>query len=414
MSLGVERLGLIQNLSVEESVDLLIHHTSGAKHSEKIRLLNAVGRVTAEDLFAPMSQPPFNRSPLDGYAVHHNDIRGASRDCPAVLPITQSIDAGALPMALNAGEAAQVATGAPLPRGATCVVRQEDTHSDGKTVRIFLAVGEYENYCLEGEDVRKGTQIVRRGQRLNCAHVAVLAGQGYAEVAVYSRPQIGILSTGSELISAGQPLEPGKIYDSNAYYLASRVQQLGGQALLSKSVGDDPDKLTGALLDLLSCDMLITTGGVSVGIRDYMPAVGKALNARELFHGVGMKPGSPAMALYKDGKLILCLSGNPFAAAASFEILGSPAVKKLSGDHVIFPQRIKGVLRGEFHKKNLVRRFVQARAEAGEIHLKGGRPGMIFSMTECNCLIDIPAHSPPLETGALVDAILFQEYPTHP
>jgi molybdopterin molybdotransferase len=404
----------MRNLTVEQSTELLIQHVSGPERSERAGLSDAVGRVAASDVFARIHQPPFNRSPLDGYAVRHDDTRGASRDRPAVLRVTQRVYAGSVPAGpLGAGEAALVTTGSPLPPGATCVVRQEDTGGDGETVRVFSPLGEYENYCREGEDLAAGTPIVKSGRRLNCAHAAVLAGQGYAEVEVCERPRIGILSTGNELVPVGRPLAPGKVYDSNGHYLASRVRQLGGRALLGGVVEDDPKKLASAVLDLLpACEMAVMTGGVSVGVRDHVPAAGKILGARELFRGVAMKPGSPAMALWKDGKLILCLSGNPFAAAVSFEILGGPAVKKLAGDGAVFPKRIKGVLRGEFGKKSDVRRFVRAKAEAGEICLPrgGDSPGMMFSMTGCDCVIDIPAHSPPLEMGDPVEAVLFQDY----
>ena len=404
----------MRNLTVEQSVELLIRYTSKTKYTEKAELLDAVGRVAAADIFARMNQPPFNRSPLDGYAVRHDAIQNSSPASPAILRVTRSVCAGTLPAEpLNAGEAVPVTTGAPLPSGATCVVRQEDTDGGGETVRVFSPLRRYENYCREGEDLREGTPIVKNGQRLNCAHAAVLAGQGYAEAEVYERPRIGILSTGNELIPAGWPFVPGKVYDSNGHYLASRVKQLGGRAVLGGRVDDDPEKLALAILDTLSaCDMVITTGGVSAGVHDYIPAAGKMLGARELCRGVDMKPGSPAMALLKNDRLVLCLSGNPFAAASSFEILGSPAVKKLTGDSVVLPRRIKGVLRSDFGKKSDVRRFVRGKAEAGEIRLPqgGDSPGMMFSMAECNCLVDIPSRSSPLQAGDRVCAVLFQEY----
>jgi molybdopterin molybdotransferase len=417
----------MRNLSVEQSVELLIRYAAASERFEKARLLDAVGRVAAKDVFARINQPPFNRSPLDGYAVRHGDIQDSSRDNPAILRVTQSIYAGSFPAgSLNPGEAAQVTTGSALPLGATCVVRQEDAEGGGETVRVFSPAGEYENYCREGEDVEKGEPIVKGGRRLNCAHIALLAGQGYDEVEVRKRPRIGILSTGSELIPAGLPLAPGKIYDSNGLYLASRVNQLGGLAVLDGSparvtglvtglVGDDQEELASAIFNLLpACDMVVTTGGVSAGVRDCIPAAGKLLGARELFRGVDMKPGGPAMALYKDDRLILCLSGNPFAAAASFEILGCPAVKTLAGDSRALPKRIKGVLRGAFNKKsvNKIRRFVRGWAEAGEIRLLPGEdsPSLIASMAGCNCLVDVPAHSSPLGPGDPVEAVLFQEY----
>ncbi|MDR1130941.1 MAG: molybdopterin molybdotransferase MoeA [Oscillospiraceae bacterium] len=411
----------MRNLSVEQSAEILVQHASKPKRSEKAALLDAAGRVAARDIFARINQPPFNRSPLDGYAVLHDDIRNSSRDSPAVLRVTERIfaGAGAFPAgALNAGEAALVTTGSPLPPGATCVVRQEDTDGGEETVRVFSPVGEYENYCWEGEDVREGTLIARGGQRLNCAHIAVLAGQGYTDAEVCERPRIGILSTGSELVPAGQLLAPGKIYDSNGYYLALRVRQLGAQSFLSGSADDDPEKLAAAIHGLLrACDMVITTGGVASGARDCVPAAGKALGAQELFRGVDMKPGAPAMALYKEDRLILCLSGNPFAAAASFEVLGGPAVKKLAGDCAVFPKRIKGILANSFSKKlfgkkNHIRRFVRGRAEGGEIYLLpgGDSPGIIASMTECNCLADTPAHSFSLNAGDPVDAVLLEDF----
>ncbi|MDR1048568.1 MAG: molybdopterin molybdotransferase MoeA, partial [Synergistaceae bacterium] len=367
------------------------------------------------DCFARTDQPPFDRSPLDGYAARHEDLAAAGPGTPAVLTVTQKIYAGDTPeKPVGPGEAARVATGAPLPPGTDCVAAQEDTDRGEERVEVYISLGRHQNYVFRGEDLRAGYRIVEKGTRLKSAHIGVLAGQGIRELQVFPRPRVGVLSVGSELCPFETPLRPlpGMIYDSNSWTLAARIREMGGEPRVAKRAEDDPSRIAAALEDLLEENVLVVTaGGVSVGERDYMPLAGERLGAAPLFHGLGYKPGGITLALLKSGKPILCLSGNPFAAFMSFELLAGPVLGKLAGLKEPRLARLRAVLRGDFPKPSPNRRFLRGRLSGGEVFVekKGHASGSLFSLTRCNCLIDIPAASPPLPDGSAVDVVPLQE-----
>jgi molybdopterin molybdotransferase len=366
--------------------------------------------VLAEDCFAGVAQPPFDRSPLDGYALRHSDAAASDRENPAVLTVSQHIYAGEAPKKpLAPGEAARVTTGAPLPVGATCVARQEDTDYGEGQVKIYVSLKKHQNYVPRGEDLPAGQLVAAKGARLNSAYIGVLAGQGLTHVRVYPCPHVGVLSCGSELAPAGAPLPFGMIYDSNGYTLAARIREWGGQVQAERGVADDPAQIAAALERLLARrDLVVTTGGASVGAHDYMPVAGEKLGGEVLFRGLGYKPGGVALALRRGDKLILCLSGNPFAALVSFELLAGPVFRKMAGQTDLSGRRVRALLRGSFPKASPSRRFLRAKLVGGEVFTErdGHHPGSFSSLTRCDCLIDIPAGSPPLSDGAAVEVLL--------
>lgn len=404
-------------LSVEDAVGLLLEHTVFPSQKEWVPILEAPGRICGEEVRASVNQPPFNRSPLDGFAVFHEDIAGAGKDCPVVLPVVETIYAGdSLKRPLKRGEAVRIMTGAPIPAGADCVVRQEDTDSsgnekDGEQVSVFVPLKRHQNYCFLGEDMKKGELIAPQGVLLTPALTGVLAGQGHGQVMVYRKPRIAILSTGSELTEPGKMLEPGKIYDSNRILLTAYAEKQGVDIVSSVSVPDNPEIIAQAIQKALeSSDLVVSTGGVSVGRHDYMEKAGKAAGAEILFHGVKVKPGSPLLAMKKDGKCIICLSGNPFAAFATFVLLVLPVIRKLQGSSQgMMPERTWGIMTDEFPKASPGRRFVRAFICDGKVGFPsmGHSSGMLSSLHLCNCLIDIPAGNQGLKEGDQVEVVRF-------
>ena len=300
--------------------------------AETLPLDDAVGRIAAEALSARMDQPPFDRSPLDGYALHSADTAGASREAPVTLPVVMKLYAGDAPASpLPAGCAARIMTGAPLPEGADCILMQELTDGGEDAVRLYAALKPEENVVFRGGDIAAGTVIAGAGTVLTPAHLGVLAGQGYAAVPVCKALTVGVLATGSELLAPGEAWTPGKIYDANGIQNAARLRQLGF-GVRRRHCSDDPEEIAGQMKELLAeCDAVITSGGVSVGQKDYLPAVLEALDADLLFAGVAQKPGSPMLAGTVGGKLVFCLSGNPFAAAATLEQYAIPALLRAAG-----------------------------------------------------------------------------------
>lgn len=394
----------MERISLEEAQSRLTSAQTCALPTESVALTEALNRVLAKDIRATIDQPPFDRSPLDGYALRSADLS----KIPITLPVTQRIYAGDAPEGpLTPGTAARVMTGAPLPGGTDCVLRQEDTDGGDFAVTAFARLKHHQNYVFAGEDVKSGQLLAAAGARLSPAHVGVLAAQGMLSVSVLRRARVALLSTGSELIPAGRPLSPGRIYDSNAPLLAARLAQLGAVPHICPAAPDGVEALAAALDGAWQdSDMMITTGGVSVGERDFMPRMADALGARLLFHGVSVRPGGPALALERDGKLLIALSGNPFAAAATFELLARPALEALSGSDWQ-PQRIPAVLDGDFPKPSPVRRFLRATLRGGTAFIGNSHAsGSLLSMIGSNCLIDVPAGSPPLHAGDPVTAWL--------
>lgn len=397
-------------LSLEDAQTILLDAAAPFQAVQSLPLLETAGRICAVNLRAVLDHPPFDRSPLDGYAVRHEDIAGAGEQTPARLRVTQRVYAGSAPeKPVRPGEAAVIATGAPIPDGADCVVRREDTDEGEPVVCVCKSVRKLQNYCFRGEDVHTGETLVRRGQRIDAAAIGALSAQGLTVATVFARPVLGVVSTGSELLAAGEPWSPGKIYDSNSNTLSARGMELGAEIAGGGAVADDPDCLVRRTAELLErCDLLVATGGVSVGDHDYMPDVGRILGARRLFHGVAMKPGSPVLALEKSGKLLVCLSGNPFAAAATFELLVAPVLRRLAGAVNPLPRIVEGVLRNPFGKASPGRRFLRARWTGdGVFQPEGGHEsGKLACLIGCNCLIDVPAGSPPLDAGATVRCVM--------
>ncbi len=396
-------------LEMESARDILLRRVNPIAQHETVSLSEAGGRIAFADIHASLDQPPFNRSPIDGYAAHHLDLAEASENNPAILRVTQTIYAGDAPRGyLARGESARVTTGASLPAGATCVAWQEDAKEHGDMVHLHCHQHNGDNITPRGSDIATGHCLVKKGLRFSSGVIGLLSGQGLAEVTVFARPTVGVLATGSELCPAGTPLPAGKIYESNNAMLTEMVRERGAAPLNALSAPDDPSILAAALEKLITeCDMVITTGGVSVGPRDYMTEVADSIGAETLFHGIDAKPGSPALALWKNDKPVLCLSGNPFAAFATFELLATPVIRRLAGASEIFSATVECALQNPFPKKSRGRRFVRARMQGGTVFVPEGshESGALMSLVHCNCLLDIPAGSPALAPGTPVRVI---------
>jgi molybdopterin molybdotransferase len=396
-------------ISVEEAVDIIRAGTAPLP-PERRAGFDLLGLVLAENVIAPMSQPPFDRSPLDGYALIAADTADASAETPARLQIVDTVYAGGWSgVTVRPGHCVRIMTGAPIPAGADCVVRQEDTDRGDPEVAVRVRLKHHENYCSRGEDYREGEVLIPAGFPLDAAALGLLAGAGLegAELSVRPRPRILLAGTGDELAPPGQPLRPGQIYNSNLPQLAARCRELGYTAD-TVQLPDDPE-LTARELNrgVRDYDCIITTGGVSVGEKDIFHQALPLAGAERLFWRVLLKPGTPMMFSLLAGKPVLSLSGNPFAAAATFELFARPMLAALSGDERWEPTALSAPLADDFGKKSGVRRFVRGRYTGGAVHLpEGHSSGQLRSSLGCNCLVDIPADSPALKAGKTVRVIL--------
>lgn len=402
-----------QLMQLEEAERLIIENAGTVEETETSLLFHAVGRVVAVDYTAVLDQPLFDCSPLDGYAVRSADIVAASKDAPVQLEVTEIIYAGDTPKEyVGVGKAARIMTGAMIPEGADCVIRQEDVKAEpNQSVWIYMPVRAQQNICKRGEDIKEGSTIIKRGEIITPAHGAVLAGQGIHSVEVYRRVKAAILTTGSELVSGAGETESscpsGKIYNTNGPMLAMRLAQLGIEAEYF-SVSDDL-QLIREKIETLSenYDAVITTGGVSVGDKDYMPEVMKQIGANLLFHGVDMKPGTPMLAALYKGKMIYALSGNPFAAAVTAELLAILGLLKTCGLHNVKTKRVHAILKNDFPKaSSYKRRFIRARRVGNEVSIPDNHSsGSLFTMIGCDCLVDIPKGSGSLKAGDRVQVV---------
>ena len=400
----------MQDIELEQAVEILLAHASPVTETEDVPLLDAVGRVAAEDIKAGFDNPPFDRSPLDGYTFAAASTRMATAESPVTLRVVAEECAGDFfAGTVGAGECVRIMTGGAIPQGCDCVVRQEDVREDGDAIRVPFTSKPYENYCYAGEDIKKGTVILRQGQIIRAAQIAVLASEGHATVRVHRRVRVAVASTGDELLQPGEPLRPGKIYNSNLYLLAGRLKELGAEVTVVGSVPDDVERAAEVIASYADkVDVFLTSGGVSVGKKDIMHGVVPALGAERLFWRVCMKPGAPAIA-YTRGRLLgIALSGNPFAAFATFELMAKPALLRIAGQTDVLPARRRAVLADAFPKECLGRRFLRARMEAdGRVSLPDQHEsGSLFSAAGCDAFVDVPAGTKPLAAGTEVEVVI--------
>lgn len=377
---------------------------------EQVSRQEALGRTLAEDVTAPLDQPPFDRSPLDGYALRSADLTGASPEHPVSLRVVETVYAGVVPSrVLGPGEAIRIMTGAMLPRGCDCVLQHERTDNGLEQVQIYAALSPHDNYCDRGEDYRTGEVLLPAGTVADAAAVGVLASAGLSSVPVRRRPVVRVLSTGDEVVSPDlHPLPAGKIYGSNQELLTARLRELGVSDVKGLLIGDDPREVADTMAQLLGeCDLLITTGGVSAGDKDIFHEALPLLGAERVFWKVNLKPGTPAMYSLWQGQPILSLSGNPFAAAATFELLARPLLAALTGESRFSLRSRTAVVEGSFPKASPGRRFLRGFYQEGRVSLTGKNDsGMLASLVGCNCLVDLPAGSPPVQEGQTVTVLL--------
>jgi molybdopterin molybdotransferase len=306
--------------------------------AEAVPLFEAVGRHLAEPLRASRDEPAFDNSAMDGYAVRAADVAGADDDAPLSLPVVgESRAGGGIPSALAPASAMRIFTGAAMPEGADAVVIQEDTARDGDVVHVRFASPVGHHVRARGNDARAGDELMERGARVTPGAVGLFASQGQAEARVHRRPVVAILSTGDELRELGETLAPGMIYDSNRHMLAALVSAAGATPRLMPKVSDDVASLATALEAADDADVVLTTGGVSVGDHDHVrPALERLGLTIDLFK-VRIKPGKPLTFAQRARGIFVGLPGNPASALVTFTVFVRPALRLMLGDPAPFP-----------------------------------------------------------------------------
>ena len=400
-------------IALEEALEILNKNTKALK-SEVVSIKDSLKRVLYGDVKSKINNPPFNKSVFDGYAFKSEDSKGTSKENPIELKIVDEIFAGMWPeIEIKHGEAVRIMTGAPIPVGADCVLKQEETERHGDLVKIFKEMKSYENISFMGEDIKIGETLIKKGKRLDYADLGIMASSGISEVLVYKKPRVSIISTGDEVCDINSTLKPGKIYDSNLYSLSARIEELGYNVLSMEHVGDNILKIGEAIEKAFEkSDIVFTTGGASVGEKDLMQKVSESIGFEKLFWKIKIKPGSAVVCSKRQEKILISLSGNPNAALTTFELLGKPVLKKLEGEEEnINIKREKGVLMDSFNKKSPQRRFLrgnviydQKGAKVYITQIKSGN-GILSSLLNANCLIEIEKGNEGLNRGEVVNII---------
>lgn len=372
-----------------------------------VPLEEALGRVTAKEIIAERDLPPFNRSAMDGYAIKARDTFGASQFQPRVLRLVKK-------KIVEDGEAKEIWTGNAIPQVANTVVKLEHTKKGNGEIKILFPLAPGANVSKIGEDVKKGEIVMEAGAKLKSYHLGLVAALSIKEVEVVRKPKVAIMATGNELAALRERLKPTQIVEVNNIILSSMCAELGVEALNLGIVKDDENEIKEKISEgLTKADIVITTGGTSVGVHDLVPRVVRQMEPNGIAaHGIAMRPGMPTALAVVHGKPVIILSGNPVAAVVGFEVFATPLIQKLHGVKnetrtklkAKLMRRVKGVLGRRI--------FLRARVEEkdGEfsvepIRIKGS--GIITTMTKANCYVIIPEEREGLREGELIDVHLF-------
>ena len=373
---------------------------------EKISILDALGRVLGEDVVAERDNPPWDNSAMDGFAVRWEDIKQEQAiHKPVMLSVIEDVPAGAMPSkAVASGQAIRIMTGAPLPRGADTVLKVEDTEQTHDSVRVFKAEPKGANIRPQGEDVKKGDCIISKGTRLRPGEVGMLAILAKSFVFVYQRPRVAILSTGDELADLDERFSEEKIINSNSYGIAAAVQEAGGIPLLLGIARDTPMALKEKISQGLNADILVLSGGVSMGDYDFTKAVFRELGAEMNFWKLAIRPGQPLAFGKIQGKLAFGLPGNPVSSMVTFEQLVRPTLLKMSGCRSYGRPVVQALFQERFSKRgdrrHLLRGILTREEGVFKVRTTGDQgSGILTSMVKANCLIDVPVEVERLNPG---------------
>ncbi len=401
-----------------KTIDQVLEYRSHfpSVQTEKVSLTESVGRVLAEDIQSDIDLPDFSRSIMDGFAVKGSSTFGASEGNPAYLTVTGSIAMGESPnLSVGPGDAVKISTGGMLPKGADSVAMIEHTEAiDDTTIEVYRSVAPGQNMIAVGEDIKKGEIILTRGRKLRPQEVGLLAALGKSTITVFKKPIIGIVSTGDEIVSIDKVPGPGQIRDVNTYTLLGLVEDIGAEAVRFGIVRDDYDALLATCSQALAqCDMVLVSGGSSVGARDYTIDVISAIEDSELlFHGISISPGKPTILARIQNKAFWGLPGHVVSAMIVFSRIVRPFIEYINGS-VDSPKnkiRLVATLSRNIASAQGRVDFIRIRLNQKEGVLWAepvlGKSGLISTMVKADGLIEIDMNTEGLDKGTQVEVIL--------
>ena len=397
-----------QSIGVDEAREIILAAVRPLG-SEKVALPESLGRILTETATSPWDIPPLDNSAMDGYAVRTADVADATRDNPVRLEVLEDLAAGRIAgQAVRPGTAIRIMTGAPIPEGANAIVRVEDTEGTGGEVRILVSVEEGLHVRRAAEDVSAGQKVIETGTPVTPAVVGMLAGLGRAFIRVSQRPRVAVLSTGDELVDVDGDRSGGKIIATNTYCLAAQVREAGAIAISLPIAPDRPDVIESRFREAMSCDVILSSGGVSVGDYDFIKEVLGRLGSEMKFWRVAMKPGHPLAFGILGGKPAFGLPGNPVSCMVSFEQFVRPALRKMMGHPGLFRPVVRARLGESLRQKPGRRTFFRAcvsREQGGYAVVTTGNQssGVLLSMVRANGLLIFPEEKAEMAEGSSVD-----------
>jgi molybdopterin molybdotransferase len=405
-------------LSVAEAVDRVIARAQTLP-SERTPLLDALGRVLASPVVAPLTLPPWDNSAMDGYAVRSGDIAGASAGQPTVLRVLETVAAGQFPsMTVDSGHAIRIMTGAPMPAGADTVVRVEDTDGGLERVAIRDSRDSRRNIRPRGEDLRAGDTVLPAGMPVGAAQIGVLSSVGAASVDVYRRPRVAYLGSGDELVDLDrfdEALAGRKIVSSNNYTMHALIRAAGGVPVNLGIAPDQRDALREKIEQAAGCDAIVTTAGISVGEFDYIREVLTGLGAEMAFWKVRMRPGAPVGFGHIGSVPWLGLPGNPVSAMVTFELFARPLLRRMQGYSRLHRRPVPVMLEEEVTINAPITHFLRVVVSVRDdgtltARLTGPQgSGILTSMSQANALLVVPEDRPHSRAGDVLHALLLTD-----
>ncbi len=401
-------------IKVEEALKTILEgiHPLGF---ENIPITSALGSVLGEDIVSGRNIPPLANSAMDGYAVIAADTAFAGKTKPAVLDVLEDVPAGKVAtQPIRKGQAIRIMTGAPLPEGADAVMRVEDTEAEGSRVKIFVAASTGLDIREAGEDVKAGELVIPRGSVIRAAEIGMLAALGRSYISVHQRPVVAIVSTGDELVEVDQAPGPGRIVNSNGYSLAALVLEAGGVPLQVGIARDNREDLLEKFKAAARADIVISSGGVSVGDYDLVKDIMAEVGSRIQFWRVAMRPGRPLAFGLLEGKPLFGLPGNPVSTMVSFEQFIRPAIFKMRGYRNLFRKAVRATMVEGYEKKLGLKYFLRARVEMRDgkyvASLTGEQgSGILKSMVLANGLVVLPEDVAAVKPGGEVSVQLLDD-----
>jgi len=374
-------------LELAEAVRRLKENFRKQKLTELILLSKSYGRIAAFDIPSPIDVPNFSKSAMDGYALFAEDTISVRQEEPVSLSVIASVYAGDDPSSINAtrNTCVRITTGAKIPQGYNAVVKQENTENDDdKQIAVFTSVVPGENYIKKGEDLVTGELIIQAGTIIDSEIIGTLAAVGLTKLKVFKRIRVGLIATGSELLSPGEELTVGKVYNSTVYTLASYIERYNGTIIFQEKCPDDPVRFSQILKQYAGkLDVVLTTGGVSIGDKDFLPQGIKELGAEEIFHFIKMKPGTPVMASRWQDTIILSLSGNPFASLINFHLFYWPLLAYFFQNEQFLLKEYNAEIVSGYREKSKLTRYIRAKLNNGKVILPAKKKHLTTGSYDC-------------------------------